>query len=1805
MIKKYALVLIVVLCFGVSGFGQTTIFNIPGGGAYPNAGWSDTNNIISEPIDKSSYFMIQPGNPGDLIVTSSYDLSAHTSATLDIDIGSFGSGTHNSLLVEVSLNGGSNYTQSYTTTATTSSTETLRTVNITSVSSNMVIRFTVNSTTGRGIRMQNIHLQGIGSASTNTEVNFSSATYSTSEIGVSINLCVDITNPSGSVATTANVVLTSSNIPHLTSPISLPITFPAGVSTQQCVSIAITDNSTCSDDTSYTFNLQSIGGGTSAIAGSISSTSLTVNDNDGSVGVFRTLSFEGADDWTYTGGGATNSTFNKYFGTTSYRLGNSNNLTTANEDISTFSNVTLIVAFASVGADSNEDLYLDISYDNGATWNGTGSVKLVDGYSNANINMGNTNGSNPTTVGTNPWVVSIPAIETQIRVRLRAVNLDGGEYYFVDDIILSGDSCLTSPLITLSSNSLTGLDYVVGAGPSPVIPSNSFDITGANLTADIILNGLTDFEISANIGGPYSTSYTIPLASANGTNTIFVRLSSALAVNTYSETVTVSSTSATNKTISLDGEVIPTLADVVITEIMYNTFGTDDDWIEICNVSGSTQYLNNYIIDVGGSSVFTFPSSVTLLDGDCIIIDLGDGGGSEYNVDCPILPIDIDYSSGLGSGTLNNTTDTITLYASNGSTVSDVVTYSSADGGNTTSLHVVNTALDNSTTSTNWQDVPDGGSAGTNSLTSPCSPIEPDINVEGNIGTFPDIAGDGSNIPVGFNNTLFAATPIGGGSQMKSYRIQNTGIVVLNIASITLSGTNPGDFSVSSVPATVNPSGVETFNITFTPTATGPRTAIVTIDSDDPDAWEDPYVFNIKGEGICASSTISVSSFAPLEGPVGTEVTITGNGFSATSTVTINGTTATVISGSATELVVEIPSITNSGPFVITEGSCYTISSSNYILTTDNSGCGLTDLIMSEIYDQNGGSLGYIEVYNGTGNTIDLSIYYIRRYGDAGDFVDDNYTDYYFTPSQDLILDGEVLYGKISTDADTATPDFDYANVSGFAGINGEDIFHLYNATTLIDVYIVPNTNIGYTATRNTNTAGPNTTSTPSDWTHSTTESTTNLGTFNYVSAIDKPNVGNPADVSGCATMAQFDATSTAGGGGALSYQWYFNEGNASDTDWEIVTPGDFPLVTVTGITGPILTLTGSFYSYEGYQFYCLVTEDGACGLASNAAQINSNSTTWTNTGWSNGVPTLNSLVIINFAYDTSVGTNNETSFQACSLTVNNGFTLTISNNTFVEVENDVTVDGAILVRTQGAFVQNNDLGNVSVTGNVTVEKETAPINIWYEYTYWSSPVSGETIGNGLDESSPTRRFWFNAANYRDSTMESANDDATDPGQDDIDDDGNDWVFSNDADPMTPGIGYAATHDPIGFIGAGSYKYIFEGPFNNGVIHSPVLRNDVETSDTDWNFIGNPYASSIDADIFLNTNIYNAGTNAGGMLEGAIYLWSHNTNPEPDANGNEVLNFATSDYATINGASETAGGDMVTPNRFIPSGQGFFVVFSNTRPTTSGNVIFNNSMRLANTTSNSQFFRSSNNEINTDNATSIDNKLWLNLTSDNGVFNQISVAYVDGATDEEDGRYYDAPRNQSTGSASYMYSTIENIPESKFVIQGKQPNSLNIDEIIPLGFYTTIDEATLYVISLHNLQGEFLSNNTMYLIDSLFGLTHNLSASDYTFTSELGDFKERFQIVFREDALSLNDLELTSNGLTIIELTDGDVKFNVRQNFVIKSVEIIDMLGRSLYQLRGNSHTEIYNLSNLSQAAYIAKVELTNGQIITKRAIKR
>ncbi len=127
----------------------------------------------------------------------------------------------------------------------------------------------------------------------------------------------------------------------------------------------------------------------------------------------------------------------------------------------------------------------------------------------------------------------------------------------------------------------------------------------------------------------------------------------------------------------------------------------------------------------------------------------------------------------------------------------------------------------------NW-DAPGAGVAGS------CGGTFANISLVGNSVCITD----GDATPAVADHTDF------NGGLTRTFTIQNTGSATLNISSITFSGANPSEFSVTSAPAaTVAPAGSTTFTVTFTPATNGTKSAIVNVNNDDGD--EAVFNFNI------------------------------------------------------------------------------------------------------------------------------------------------------------------------------------------------------------------------------------------------------------------------------------------------------------------------------------------------------------------------------------------------------------------------------------------------------------------------------------------------------------------------------------------------------------------------------------------------------------------------------------------------------------------------------------------------------------------------------------------------------------------------------------------------------------------------------------------------------------------------------------------------------------------------------------------------------------------------------------------------
>jgi len=120
---------------------------------------------------------------------------------------------------------------------------------------------------------------------------------------------------------------------------------------------------------------------------------------------------------------------------------------------------------------------------------------------------------------------------------------------------------------------------------------------------------------------------------------------------------------------------------------------------------------------------------------------------------------------------------------------------------------------------------------------------------------------DGDTTPSLTDDTDFGNVDVTVGTNPNTFTIQNLGAAALNLTGgspyVFISGTNAADFTLTANPTTpISASGSTTFTITFNPSATGLRTATVTIANNDSN--ENPYNFNIQGTGTTTLPEINI-----------------------------------------------------------------------------------------------------------------------------------------------------------------------------------------------------------------------------------------------------------------------------------------------------------------------------------------------------------------------------------------------------------------------------------------------------------------------------------------------------------------------------------------------------------------------------------------------------------------------------------------------------------------------------------------------------------------------------------------------------------------------------------------------------------------------------------------------------------------------------------------------------------------------------------------------------------------------------------
>ena len=597
------------------------------------------------------------------------------------------------------------------------------------------------------------------------------------------------------------------------------------------------------------------------------------------------------------------------------------------------------------------------------------------------------------------------------------------------------------------------------------------------------------------------------------------------------------------------------------------------------------------------------------------------------------------------------------------------------------------------------------------------------------------------------------------------------------------------------------------------------------------------------------------------------------------------------------------------------------------------------------------------------------------------------------------------------------------------------------------------------------------------------------------------------------------------------------------------------------------------------FSFVATATLDNGCDVSANITINNrtkywdgTSSTDWNDpTNWlPSGVPTANNCVIIPNQTIIS-GTAYEAYAKNLTVRPTGDLELQSGNNLIVSDWVVVDTNGIFNIRDSASLIQINNDAN---SGIVKVERDTQPV-YRYDYTYWSSPMT-TTSGFKLLQLSPDTlgdKFFS-----WQSTVSNGH---------------GIWILENaTTTDMINGTGYAI-RAPQTFSTNPATKVVYTGTFEgtpaNGDINVPVVigtdanigttygDTTVAADDDQWHFIGNPYPSAIDIVSFLND-----ATNSP-LLDGTIYLWTHNTPPSssyPDPfYADYAANYTGSDYATVNslGTANTAASGGLTPSRYIASGQSFFVLGLN-----NGTAVFDNTMRVKN--DNGTFLKTTETDLEK-------HRIWLNLSNEEEAFSQVLIGYVDGATLNWD-RGLDGLSN--SGNFVTFYSII---PDGNLAIQGR-PLPFYDSDVVQLGFKATV--ANSYRIGLDHIDDLFVDQD-IFIKDNDLNFTHNLKSAPYIFYSDIGVFDDRFELIYRDQTLSVDEVIEDENTIKVISNETLSVVSSTKN---IKEITAYDLLGRILQNYDDINTTEI-TLKGIQKGnrMLLLKITLDNNNVIYNQVI--
>ena len=110
---------------------------------------------------------------------------------------------------------------------------------------------------------------------------------------------------------------------------------------------------------------------------------------------------------------------------------------------------------------------------------------------------------------------------------------------------------LSNASLSINSSSITSFTSCQGS----VSASQSFTVSGANLTANVTVTAPTGYEVCLTSGGTYTSSVTITASGTLSATTVFVRLANTASTGAVNGSLSIASSGASTQTVSLTGTV--------------------------------------------------------------------------------------------------------------------------------------------------------------------------------------------------------------------------------------------------------------------------------------------------------------------------------------------------------------------------------------------------------------------------------------------------------------------------------------------------------------------------------------------------------------------------------------------------------------------------------------------------------------------------------------------------------------------------------------------------------------------------------------------------------------------------------------------------------------------------------------------------------------------------------------------------------------------------------------------------------------------------------------------------------------------------------------------------------------------------------------------------------------------------------------------------------------------------------------------------------------------------------------------------